>query len=156
MLCSKKGFSLTEIVVVVLIFGIGIGLFNTVFINNWSAYEDRIERANLWSEANQFFEAMSVEGRNAQLIAVTTTGNAKTAVFTNAATNTLTTFVITDTGELRRLKNAEIKIFGKHANFAQSNFTRNNRALIVELQLQEVVLNHPVNIFASTEILPRN
>ncbi len=153
---SNKGFSLTEIVVVVLIFGVGIGLFNMVFINNWSAYEDRIGRANLWTEANQFFEAMSVEGRNAKLITVTTTTNAKTTEFTNVASDAITTFTITDTGELRRVKNAETKIFGTHAVFAQSSFTRNNRGLIVELQLQQGVLQHTINIFASIEILPRN
>lgn len=156
MLRSNKGFSLTEIVVVILIFGVGVGLFNTVFINNWRAYEDRIARANLWTEANQFFEAMSVEGRNARIITVTTTANAKTVDFTNVASNAITTFVITDTGELRRIQNAETRIFGTHANFAQSNFTRNNRSLVVALHLQEIVLKHTVNILASIEILPRN
>ena len=153
---SNSGFTLTEILVVIVLFGVGIGLFNTIFINNWNAYEDRIKRANLWTEANQFFEQMSIEGRNAKLISVTITANAKIADFTNAASDAITSFIITNTGELRRVKNAETKIFGTHADFAQSYFTENGKDLAVELRLEEIALTHTIHITAAIQVLARN
>lgn len=156
MSAGRKGFTLTELVVTLLVVAVGVGLFSSVFINNWSAYEDRIRRANLWSEANQFFEQMSVEGRNARLIDVTVVANAKNAAFTNAADNSVTTFTITDTGILTSTKGAAVKTFSTHAVFANSNFTKNGKDLIVDLQLKESVFSRDIHINASTEILPRN
>lgn len=154
---SNKAFSLTEIVVVILIFGVGIGLFHTVFVNNWSAYEDRIRRANLWSEANRFFELLSIDARNAQLVNIALIGNAKTVSLTNAvAPNALTTYSILNNGNLIRAQNNDVRVLSTHAVFANSDFTQNGRNLRVNLELQDSVFTRDIHISAETEILLRN
>ncbi len=157
MIRAKKGFTLTEIVVVVLIFGVSVGLFNTIFINNWSAYEDRIARANLWNQANQFFEDLSLEARNSKTIEVTTTATNKSIILTNAGDDPIvTTFTLTDTGTLSRLKSATTKTFSTQAVFLKSAFTKNTKNLNVDLQLSDTVLGRAIHINASTEVLLRN
>ncbi len=154
---SNKAFSLTEIVVVILIFGVGIGLFHTVFVNNWSAYEDRIRRANLWSEANRFFELLSIDARNARLINIALIGNAKTVSLTSAvAGNPVTTYSITNNGNLNRAQNNQVQVLSTHIDFANSNFTQNGQNLIINLQLQDSVFTRNIRITAETEILLRN
>lgn len=154
---ANKGFTLTEIVVVVLIFGIGVGLFNTIFINNWSAYEDRIARANLWNQANQFLEELSLEARNSKTIEVTATASNKSIILTNAGDDSVvTTFTLTDTGTLSRLKNETTKVFSTQAVFSKSAFTKGTKNLNVDLQLSDTVLGRIIHINASTEVLLRN
>ncbi len=157
MLRANKAFTLTEVVVAILIFGIGIGLFHSVFVNNWSAYEDRIRRANLWSEANQCFEQLSIDTRNARLINIAITATTKTLSLTSAvAPSLVTTYLITNTGNLNRIHNSEVQVFSTHAVFANSNFTQNGQNLIVDLELQDSIFTRDIHIRASTEVLLRN
>jgi prepilin-type N-terminal cleavage/methylation domain-containing protein len=154
---GAKGFTLTEIIVTVLLVGVGVGLFNGVFVNNWSAYEDRIKRANFSSEITQLFEAMSIEGRNSRLIDLTNTASEKTAVFTNAADSTkVTTFKITDTGSITSTRGVTVKTFSTHADFANCTFTKNGKGLVVDLKLKDNLFNRDITTTASIEILPRN
>ena len=94
---TRHGFSMTEIVVSLLVIGVGIGLFNSVFVGNWGVFEDRIKRANLATEASQLFEQMSIDGRNSRMIAVTATAISISAAFTNAVDNSVVTYSISDT-----------------------------------------------------------
>ena len=47
MLRSARGFTTVEILTVLVLTAIGMVFLNSVFLSNWAAYEDRIERANL-------------------------------------------------------------------------------------------------------------
>jgi len=153
---TRHGFSMTEIVVSLLVIGVGIGLFNSVFVGNWGVFEDRIKRANLATEASQLFEQMSIDGRNSRMIAVTATAISISAAFTNAVDNSVVTYSISDTGTISRTKGAAVKIFSTHGVLADSNFTKNGKNLLIVLRLKDDVFMRPIHMTISTEILPRN
>jgi len=153
---AQHGFTMTEIVVTLLIIGVGIGLFSSVFISNWGALEDRIKRANLATEASQLFEQMSIDGRNSRSIDVTATAISISGAFTNAVDNSVVTYSISDTGTITRAKGATIKIFSTHGVLADSNFTKNGKNLLINLRLKDDVFMRPIHITTSIEILPRN
>ncbi len=154
---SNKGFTLTEILVVVLIFGVGVGLFNTIFINNWAAYEDRIARANLWNQANQFFEQLSFEARNASKVDLVITDSKKAVLLTNAGDDpTITSFILSNDGNLSQVKSDLTKIISTHVVFLKSNFKKSDKSLIVDLQLVDSVFGRNIHLAASTEVFLRN
>lgn len=154
---SKRGFTLTEIVAVLAIITVGIGLLHSVFVTNWSAYEDRIKRANLWSQAGRCFEQMSIDARNASRINIINTLGTKTVSLTNpAATNPVTTYEIKDTGILSRTHNNTVEVISTNTVFANSGFQQNGPNLAVTLELQDSVFNRNITITAETEVLLRN
>ncbi|MCB9771853.1 MAG: prepilin-type N-terminal cleavage/methylation domain-containing protein [Candidatus Omnitrophica bacterium] len=153
---NKHAFTLTELVVVLAIFSVFIGLFSTVFVHNWGAYEERIKRANLWGEANQCFEQMSLDGRNARLINVATTGTDKTATFYSGSGGTDIVYTIANTGQVSRTQDNTVKIFTTHADFANSSFTKNGKNLIVNFRLLETIFTRTLHVDMTMEILPRN
>ena len=153
---GRGGFTLTEIMAALLITGVGVGLFGTVFVNNWSAYEERIRRANMWSEATQLFESMSTVGRNSRVINVTRTPAVVSATFMNADPTIITTFTIAADGTVSRVLGADIKIFSTRAVLADSDFTKNGKDLIVDLVLRDTIFVRNINITAATEVSPRN
>ncbi len=159
MLRNQRGFTLTEIILVLVIFAIGFGLFNSVFINNWFAYEDRIKRANLWSEANLFFEDMSFEGRNSRLIEIANGPDSKTVTFTSTdSPPVLTVFTLTSAGTMSRARGNMSKDYGTHADFAACDFSFgiDRKDVLVNLKLKDTIFTRDIHITTSTEIMARN
>lgn len=155
---KSKGFTLTEVLVTLIIFGIGMAMFNTIFVTNWVAYEDRIKRADLWGEINQVFEQMTFDGRNSRQFAVTNNAASKSVAFTNAVDNTITTYTIQNDGTITRTSGTDTRMISSHAVFGDSNFasSADNKGLKADLTLSDNVIVRNINVRSTTEIALRN
>ncbi|MGE0268221.1 MAG: type II secretion system protein [Candidatus Omnitrophota bacterium] len=154
---EQRGFTLIEMLTVLVILMILGGVFYTVFVTNWSAFEDRIARTNLWQEANEIIETMTADGRFAQTIDVFSDGSGnKSAVLNDSFNQPVATYLITSDGRFQINKNGVIKTLSGHINPGQSVFTKQGRGLRVELGLEDVIFKRTINVDTSTEIFPRN
>ena len=161
MRCSRKGFSLVELLAVLMITGIGATLFSVVFVNNWFAYEDRINRANLLNESNQIIDQMSFEGRNAKLVDVVTGADKTTVTYTNAVDSSLVLFELHTDGTLTMTKNKNTRNLTTHLDYVNSSIvqegaTNFNFKLIVSLALKDGAGTRDIHVTAGSEIYLRN
>lgn len=154
---NNKGFTLIEILTVLVIFMVLGGVFYTVFVTNWFAFEDRIVRSNLWHEANEIVETITADGRFAQTIDVFTdgTGN-KSAVLNDSLNQPVATYLITADGRFQINKSGVVKTLSDNLNAVQSGFIKQGRGLRVQLALEELILKRVIHVGTSTEIFPRN
>ena len=156
---NKKAFTLVEIMVVVLIIGVLGGVLYTIFFTNWFAFEDRIARANLWSEADVIFETMSSEARNMRQIDVFSDTNSKSAFFRydlNLNKVPVATYTINNNGQMTVNRGSGNVVLTDHLDFTKSSFVKVGSALKVTLVLKDQLIPRTIAISTSTEIFPRN
>lgn len=154
---NSKGFTLVEMLTVLVILFVLGGVFYTVFVTNWFAFEDRIARTNLWQEANEIIETITADGRFAQTIDVFTDGSGnKSAILNDSLNQPVATYLITADGRFQINKNGVIKTLSGHINPIESVFTKQGRGLRVELDLEDLIFKRTINVNTSTEIFPRN
>lgn len=159
MLRSNKGFSLFEIITVVLITGLGMTLFSVVFVNNWTAYEDRINHANLMNEANQILDEMSYEARKSKQIDLVQTGTTKTITFFSGLDNTTSVVVMRDDGTVTLTRGGTTKTMTTHLDFAGTEIIRDatvGRNLQINLDLKDFAGTREFHVRTATEVQPRN
>src|SRR5277367_2658279 len=97
---NKKGFTLAEMVVVLAVIGIFISFFYTLFFLNWGACEQLIARADLGQDMDATIDQIELDGRLAHDIVVTNTNNSSQAVFNNSAGVPISTYTMSNNGQL--------------------------------------------------------
>ncbi len=154
---SKKAFSLVELLAVLMITGIGVTLFSVVFINNWFAYEDRINRANLLNETNQIIDQMSFEGRNSKQVEIANGADKTTVTYYSALDNSLIIFELHSDGTVTLTKSGKTRTLTTHLDFANSSLTQlNGEDVTVNLTLKDMAGTRDIHVTAGSEILIRN
>ncbi|MCA9394383.1 MAG: prepilin-type N-terminal cleavage/methylation domain-containing protein [Candidatus Omnitrophica bacterium] len=158
---SQTGFTLTEMLAVVLMISVMGGVIFAVFVTNWEALEDQIVRSDLWHEANEIVDAVTADGRAAKSIQVEAS-NAQgdnTAVFTGINGEVFATYRITLDGRLLVERAAGSRTISDKVDAANSAFVRDDdtgRGLRLMLTLTDDLLRRSVSINTATEIFPRN
>jgi hypothetical protein len=147
-----------EILVGLVILGAAAVFIHTFFVTNWTFYEERVTRSNLWQDSNQIIEQMTVDGHEAKRIDVINDPTAKTAVFVDRQDQVIATYVMTDSGQLQmsRQDAALFSTLTRFLDFNQSEFVRDGRALQVQLALKDRVFLRGVSIQTNVDIYPRN
>lgn len=156
MLRSPKGVSLFEVLIVVLLTGLGMALFSTVFVNNWFAYENRIVHANLMNEANTVLDTMTAEGRLSRQIDLGGSASQRTATFYSGLDGSTSVLTLFNDGRVTFAKSGATKTLTTHLDLANSSLTSNARSLQVRLALTDIAGTRPVRVSGETEVLPRN
>lgn len=151
----KKSFTLTEIVTVLVVIGIGLSLFYSVFLLNWSSLDREVARINLWQDANKVIDRISFEGRVARNISFI---NSKSVTFSFLEVATApVTYTITPGGEFQRSQGVATSTLSQNIDYANSLFeVTTGGSLEVTLTLQEDVFGKRIEVKTYTEILPRN
>lgn len=153
-LTSRRGFTLIEILAALLVSGVFISIFASVFINNWRVFEERMAQANLWFEANQIVDILSREVRHSRQIDISNSG--KTATIYNAIDSSVSTYSIKSEGTFEYVLGGVTRTVSDNLDFALSSFSLNGRNLIVRLTLRDDALDKKVSVTSESEILPRN
>ncbi|HBR14535.1 MAG TPA: hypothetical protein DD723_03195 [Candidatus Omnitrophica bacterium] len=150
---QKKAFTLVELIVVVLILGIGTAMFYSVLSMNWMASEQHITRSDMWQELNRVVETANADGRRSNLITVS---NPLSVIFSDNNGTVIATYTITAGGLIQRDTGTGPVTLSEKADQTNSSFVINGRSVIMTLVLQENVMGDPVQARTSVEIFPRN
>ncbi|MCK5215515.1 MAG: type II secretion system protein [Candidatus Omnitrophica bacterium] len=153
---SNSGLTFVEILVVLVVFGIAIALFQTVFATNMSAFDEHIIRANLWQEANELFERLTTDARLASDIIMPDPNGSSTAQLLDPEGNLIGNYSIMNDGRVLFDTGSNTVTMCENVDADKSVFKRNGRALVVDLVLTQGSLSRPVTISVTTEIFPRN
>ncbi len=150
----KRGFTLVELVTVVAIIGISSAIFFSVFLLNWTALDGDIERTNLWQDANEIIDRISLDVRIATAIDVSADG--KTLTLTQGGGDVVYSF--TSDGRCLYTSDATTEVLSEDVNYDGSLFEENeaHTSVTVTLDLQKDVLGRNVEVATSTEVYSRN
>lgn len=150
---QKKAFTLIELIVVVLILGIGTAMFYSVLSMNWIASEQHITRSDIWQELNTIVETANADGRKSNAMTVS---NPFSLVFLDNNGAVIATYTITAGGLIQRDTGAGPVTLSEKVDQTNSSFVTSGRSVIMTLVLQGDVMGDPVQARTSVEIFPRN
>lgn len=165
--CSKKriclekvrvssGVTLVELMTVMVILGVSVSMFYTVWFSNWQTFDYHTAIADLWFDANKIAEEVSMDGRAASLITVDT--SQKSVIFVNSLGTTTASYLINSTGQFIITRGASTTIVSQRIDFNNTNFVQRGSGLRVDLFLvdEEVLGQADAEIETHIEIFPRN
>jgi len=149
---SLQGFTLIEIITVVAIIGIGAGLFYSLFLMGWSAFDSELTRVNLWQELTEIIQQVSFDARAAQSMNFVDDKEITFSFFDGNST----TYKITLDGEFQQIRGGNTTVFSYNVAYNNSSFGRVGDSLKMNLTLVERTLRGEVVARTSTKICPRN
>ena len=154
---NRKGFTLVELLTVVIIIGIASGIFYSVFALNWKAMDGFMSRANLWQEINVILDDMRFYGRQSASMTITNSGTTKSVVLTGLDGLMTATYSMDQNGEFRVIdKIGRNEVLSRNVDFAKSQFGSDVHALEVEVALIDDNFGQKIHARSSTEIFLRN
>lgn len=143
-------------VTVLAIVGIAGGLFYTVFILNWKAFDNYIAQADLGQELDLVLDKVAVDGRFAKNNEVAGDESAKSVSFTDPDGNVLGVYTIKNTGEFVVNRGGDDFVLSSKVDFAKSDLVETGRSIVLILALKDEVFGRPVTLSSAVEIYPRN
>ena len=133
-----------------------MGIFYSVFLLNWEAFDSYIARADLGQELDEMVDTIALDGRFAKQVNLTSTGSLKQAVFIDPDGNVLGTYTIKNTGEFIVHRGQIDSIVSTKMDFINSNFNKSGKSILLTLALTDQIFGKQVNLNSATEIYPRN
>lgn len=150
----RRGFTLVEMVTAVAVVGIGIGIFYTVFLQNWWAFDDQFSRINLWQDANEIARLITDDVRASSRLAVTTNEDVKTATLILPDGSSIV-YSMNREEVLQRTKGGTTSILSQNVDFQESSFIAAQNSLKLTLTLWDTVFGRRVEVSTSTQVFPR-
>lgn len=158
---SRRAFTLTEMLAVVLMIAVMGGVVFAVFVTNWEALEDQITRSDMWHEANAAVEVMTTDGRLAKSVTVVDddgNGN-QVADFFNRHDELIASYMISPDGRLLEQRDGGSQVLSSRIDAVRSQFVKDattGSGVRVELTLTDQLIRRQISISTATEIFPRN
>lgn len=154
---GRTAFSLMEIVTVLVIVGVSIPLFYTVFVTNWLAFQDRIIRADLWMDADMIIDAIAKDLRSAKSFDVSSDNGDQVLTITDL-NGASTVYAMRASGifEYQRPASPGFSVLSRHIFMPNSFMQKSGDTLQVNLVLEDNLFFRDIRIETSTEIYPRN
>lgn len=149
-----RSFTLVELITVLVIVGIGTGLFYSVLFVNWSSYEKQLSLIDLQMEADLIMEMISTDVKAAQLFTVS--GDNKSVVLFFPAGGSTVTYSLMNNGRMQKTSLGNTNILSENIDYINSSFNRAGDALEVNLTFNERIFGRRVELGTSTQIVPRN
>lgn len=155
---KSRGFSLVELVVVLVIVGIGGTMFFSVFYTNWNGFDTCIMSVNLQQELDDIFENITQDGRLCNTFVITENASSKTVeLFDHAdVPNSIASYTILDTGDFTIDRGSGARLMSKSIDFVNSKFEDKDDYLVIELALRQQGMNGEINVKGAVQIYPRN
>lgn len=151
---SVRGFSLVELLTSIVIVGVLISVFYSVFILNWKAMEDYSVRSGLWQDMDVIIDQITLDARESAQINVS--ADQKDVSMLNRQSAVIAAYAFTAGGMCQVTRSGVTTTLTNSLDYALSTFRKNGESLVVNVVLSGDVLGREVSIDASTEIYPRN
>lgn len=149
-----QGFSLVELLTSIVIIGVLIAIFYSVFILNWKTMEDYSVRSELWQDMDVIIDQVTLDARESAQINVS--ADQKNVSLLNRQSVVIATYAFTAGGMCQATRSGVTTTLSNSLDYALSTFRKNGESLVVNVVLTGDVLGRGVTIDASTEIYPRN
>ncbi len=153
---NKKGVTLVELLVVLVIIGITMGILYAVFFMNLQAFDQTIANADLGGEMTDIMDRMASDARFSKQIDVTVTDNDKKVVFTGSEGDLIAIYTMQNDGQFLSKHGDVQSALTNKLDFANSTFLKNGSSIKVVLTLQDSIFGHNVTLSSGTQIYPRN
>ncbi len=149
-----SGFTLVELLTVVVILGILISFFYTTFFSSWAEMDNYATRSNLWQDMNRVMDKVTVQARQAKGITVASDG--RSVVLVDSFGSNFATFAFNVAGELTLTQPGSVELLTDRVDVGLSSFSKNSEALVVKMVLADMLAMRRVQIETTTEVFPRN
>ncbi len=156
---KNKGVSLTEVLVVLVIVGVASAMVHTVFITNFSAFNQRIAKADLWQEGNRIVSRISEDVRGSNGFELNISETLKSLVVLDGLGAPFVTYNLSDAGQMDRVTtDGIVEVLSSSLNFDNSDLidVDTQSALRMELLLRRPIFTGPVDVVVTSEVYPRN
>lgn len=148
----KRGFSLIEVMVVMIIIVIGLGLFYSVFYINTASFDNQVTRVNSWEEVNDILDRISKDIKNAYKVILEDDKNIVLRFIDDEDIK----YSITDNGQIQILKETGVYNLASNINYEESFFREDLSAIVINVVIEDNVLGKKIKIKGVTEVIPRN
>ena len=156
----KSGFTLVELVIVVVVLAVVSGVIFTVLGTNWSAYDDQNVRSDLLLDANEILESITDQARAAGGFSLEGGTTKKSVSILDEAGNMLVRYDVDKRGNSADLKmthdGANFTLLSDHVDFDKTIFAVTGSTLTITLALKEDTFKRPIETIVRTEIYSRN
>lgn len=154
--CSAAAFTLTEILMALAVIVIlGGAIFNST-MTHWHSMSNGLTRSELWQEANEIIEYLTISGRSAKIFSVTTNDDEK-KVSILGYDGSVVSYALTPNGEISKTEvTGDPVILSTHIDFEKSTFTKQGNSLLCDLVFVDYGFIKPVDVEVSTTIFGRN
>jgi prepilin-type N-terminal cleavage/methylation domain-containing protein len=149
---NKKGFSLVELLTVVIIIGISIGLFYTTFYYNWLTMNTYTARADLMQEMDQVIDVVTEKVREADDFTISTSPTLSTVTLSPSGQ----VLSFDSTGQFLFQNGPSIQNLSYSVDSANSSFTSDTGALNLQLTLREPTPGQDAILSTFIQVYPRN
>lgn len=151
----KRGFTLVEIITVLLIMSIGIGLFYLVLYTNWISFEKQLSLIDLQMEADLILDRIAFDGKFASQFTVAADQKNIILSFLDGSS---VTYTLTSTGQITRTdsNSGSAFVMARNIDFTPSSFQTRGSYFEITLVLTDDVLGSRVALNVATQIMPRN
>ncbi len=158
MATNPRGTSLVEVLMAVIIFGICVGIFYSVFYLNWQAFDRYIAKADFSQELDRIVDSIALDARFAQRIEVpaTAAGEDKTATMMAPDGTAVATYSMMNDGRMMLSRQGVVSLLTDKLDFPVSDFDQDGNAVTVKVGLIDQLFGRTVTLDAATEIYPRN
>lgn len=158
---NKNAFTLIELMTSIMILGISIVLFNTIFVSSWISFEERVLRSKLWQETNDIIERITYDARDAYSVELVEDEDSSLIKLYDKDSTLISSYLINSQGTVQISKSEEDEqytIISESIDFLDSDFNVEAGAttLYVKLTLQDYVFTRLIEVETSTEIFLRN
>ncbi len=150
----KRGFSLVELLIVLIIIGIGIAMFYSTLYVNWTSFEKQVSSIDLQMEADKISEVISDDGRYAKTFSVLSGGKQAHFEFPDSTT---VDYFLTPQGQIQRsLNGAAAYNVSEFVDYNNSLFKMSNSCLVGDIALSDIVFGQKTQLSFSVQVFPRN
>lgn len=155
---SRKGFTLSEVLVVMVIIGICITMVSFLFLSNWLSYEVELTRLNFQGQANKVLPILAQDVMTSRLFTITDPQNFSLSYPTILGRPNITYSINTNGQLIRTEVGSNALILTEQLDFSASSFQNGEGgfSLICILTFIDDVFTRPVNFTVSREIARRN
>ena len=153
----RRAFSLVEMIVVLLIMGIGMAMFFSTLHINWVAYDSELIRLDLQQQADQISSLLAADVRGGEANFTVPNSQQVNISYPSDLILDPVSYSISANGELTRTEGSTSTTLSNNVDTVNSSFSIDSiNCLVIDMRLAQNSLGQEVNLSVSDKFFPRN
>ena len=149
----RRGFTLWEVMVVLAIMAIGMGIFYTTLMINWTSFEKNLSYMELQLDADIVLEMMSADVRYAKGFVVGITQKDMTLTFPD---NSTAIYQLLPDGRIEKQRGAASTTISAYLKYNESFIRRDGNNIEYDFVFHDFIFGQEVQLRDGSQVYPRN